>query len=72
MLCQRESNVWQLKLNMMRLANVRKLWFGLEVVVQLKLFIIVMLLLPFVRVVKGFVVLLHSKFIMFKITFSVV
>ena len=71
MLCQMESNVWQLKLNMMRLANVRKLWFGLEVVVQLKLFIIVMLL-SFVRVVKGFVVLLHSEFVMFKITFSVV
>lgn len=57
---------------MMRPANVRKLWFGLEDVVQLKLFIIVMLLLPFVRVVKGCVVLLHSNIIMFKITFSIV
>lgn len=43
MLCQTKSNVWQLKLNMMSETNVRKLWFGLEAVVQLKLFIVVIL-----------------------------
>lgn len=37
MLYPTESNVWKRELNMISATNVRKLWFGLEAVVQLRL-----------------------------------
>lgn len=45
--CQTESNAWQLEFNVISATNVRKLWFGLEAAVRLKLSVIVKLLLPF-------------------------